>query len=80
MDLTAAIKLTTDWAREEYENPQFSAIENVLELREELADQAGAICLGDDDENAAFELVLAATRADLAAALIALASNSNSGY
>jgi len=78
MDLPAAIKLTTIWLREEYENPQLSVIEAVLEIREELMGEE-SFDLGEAESDTAFQAVIDATRAELAAALTELTTNPNSG-
>ncbi|MEV0066120.1 hypothetical protein [Amycolatopsis sp. NPDC050768] len=78
MDLTTAITTATAWYRDEYENPQFSYAETVLETREELHDelQHNEPNLGDDAANASFMAILHANRSELAAALIALIAGS----
>ena len=67
MDLEEAIKVITEYCRYDYEDPNFSPLLAVLETREELADDAGTINLGE--ASAAFEMVLSANREDLVRAL-----------
>jgi hypothetical protein len=67
MDLEEAIKVITEYCRYDSEDPNFSPLLAVLETREELADDAGTIFLGE--ASAAFEMVLSANREDLVRAL-----------
>lgn len=68
MDLSYAIQIVTDWLREEYENPDLSPIEAVLEVREELMDETD-LNSGEPESDTAFQTVIDAGRAELAAEL-----------
>jgi hypothetical protein len=71
VDLATAIQVVTEWLREEYENPAFSAVEAVLEIREELMDETD-FNLGDDRSDTAFQMVIDARREELASELVQL--------